>query len=157
MPDQPQHTGVQGINIIKKYEGLRLDKYQDATGKWTIGYGHLILPNELFAKRLTQEEANSLLMCDLKKTEEGIRRYVTSHLNQNQFDALVSFTFNLGVNNLKGSTLLRLINQGLFVEAAVQFLRWNKAGGQVLKGLTLRRQAEQDLFSRTTNSDPISY
>lgn len=142
----PEKTGNAGLELIKRFEGLRLDKYQDAVGKWTIGYGHLILPEERFDRALTPEEATALLQRDLLRTEQGVRRCVTVDLNPNQFDALVCFTFNLGVGNLQSSTLLRLLNQHQYLEAAEQFPRWNRAGGVVLNGLTRRREAERQLF-----------
>ncbi len=146
MPNQPINTGAAGLNLIKSFEGLRLDKYQDAIGKWTIGYGHLILPTESFTRPLTNQEAEDLLRADLGMTERGIRRLVTVDLNQNQFDGLVAFAFNVGLGNLQNSTLLRLLNQGSYDIAGDQFLRWNRAGGNVLAGLTRRREAERSLF-----------
>lgn len=146
MAEQPQSTGDAGVALIKSFEGLRLEKYRDAVGKWTIGYGHLILPNESFPRALTEAEADELLRDDLGVTERSIHRLVTVDLNQNQFDALVAFTFNLGAGNLQTSTLLKLLNQGEYAQAADQFPRWNKAGGKVLAGLTRRREAERALF-----------
>lgn len=144
--EQQRRIGQSGLNLIKEFEGLRLEKYKDAVGKWTIGYGHLILPSERFDRPLTELEAEDLLQSDLRKFEGGVIQYVAVSMNQNQFDALVSFAFNLGLANLKGSTLLRLLNHGQYTEAAEQFLRWNKAGGMALPGLTRRRAAERDLF-----------
>ncbi|MFK3666215.1 lysozyme [Ochrobactrum teleogrylli] len=146
--EQQRRIGQSGLNLIKEFEGLRLEKYKDAVGKWTIGYGHLILPSERFDLPLTGLEAEDLLQSDLRKFEGGVIQYVAVSMNQNQFDALVSFAFNLGLANLKGSTLLRLLNHGQYTEAAEQFLRWNKAGGMALPGLTRRRAAERDLFLR---------
>ncbi|KKI42469.1 muraminidase [Obesumbacterium proteus] len=146
MTNNPTVTGEAGLRLIKEFEGLRLAKYLDAVGKWTIGYGHLILPNENYDQPISLDVANALLRADLKRTEEGVKNSVTVTINQNQFDALVSFAFNLGVGNLKSSTLLRLLNEGNIFAAADQFLRWNKAGGRELPGLTRRRRAERDLF-----------
>jgi GH24 family phage-related lysozyme (muramidase) len=146
MANQPQSTGAGGLALIKSFEGLRLEKYKDAVGKWTIGYGHLILPDEKFPHAITEAEAEALLRTDLLMTERGVHKAVTVALNQNQFDALVAFTFNLGAGNLQSSTLLKLLNQGEYAQAADQFLRWNKAGGKVLAGLTRRREAERALF-----------
>lgn len=146
MANQPQHTGEAGLALIKSFEGLRLEKYKDAVGKWTIGYGHLILPNESFSHAISEADADALLRHDLEMTESGVHKLVTVDLNQNQFDALVAFTFNLGAGNLQTSTLLKLLNQGEYAQAADQFLRWNKAGGKVLAGLTRRREAERALF-----------
>lgn len=146
MAVMPEKTGAAGLALIEQFEGLRLAKYRDAVGKWTIGYGHLILPGENFDHPLTEAQAGELLQQDLRQSEQAVRRYVTVDLNQNQFDALVSFTFNLGPGSLKSSTLLRLLNQHKYPEAAEQFLRWNRAGGAVLSGLTRRRTAERALF-----------
>lgn len=151
MANQPASTGAAGLTLIKSFEGLSLEKYRDAVGKWTIGYGHLILPHENFPQALTQVEAEDLLRADLGVTERGIHRLVTVDLNQNQFDALVAFAFNVGLGNLQNSTLLRLLNQGQYQEAADQLLRWNKAGGKILAGLTRRREAERALFMTPVN------
>jgi len=143
---QHRTIGQAGLTLIKEFEGLRLEKYKDAVGKWTIGYGHLVLPSERIDRPITESEAEDLLQSDLRKFEGGVIQYVVVSMNQNQFDALVSFAFNLGLSNLRGSTLLRLLNQGKYAEAAEQFLRWNKAGGAILPGLTRRRAAERELF-----------
>jgi GH24 family phage-related lysozyme (muramidase) len=139
-------TGANGLALIKDFEGLRLEKYQDVVGKWTIGYGHLILPTESFPQPITGAQAGDLLRKDLAVSEAGVNKWVSMVLTQNQFDALVSFTFNLGVGNLQSSTLLKLLNQGQLQSAADQFLRWNKAGGKEVAGLTRRRIAERSLF-----------
>jgi GH24 family phage-related lysozyme (muramidase) len=139
-------TGAKGIALIKSFEGLSLNKYQDIVGKWTIGYGHLILPDEVFNVALTEAQAETLLRRDLAVSEKGVNQYVLVPLTQNQFDALVSFTFNLGVGNLKSSTLLRVLNAHQYQSAADEFLRWDKAGGKQVAGLTRRRAAERALF-----------
>ncbi|WP_395490139.1 lysozyme [Cedecea davisae] len=146
MANQPTATGQAGVDLIKSFEGLRLAKYKDAVGKWTIGYGHLILATEEYNRPLTEQEAENLLRADLGMTERGVCRQVSVALNQNQFDALVAFAFNVGLGNLQNSTLLRLLNQSNYSAAAEEFLRWNKAGGNVLAGLTRRREAERKLF-----------
>ncbi|CAI8944636.1 MULTISPECIES: lysozyme [Kosakonia] len=151
MANQPLSTGAAGLTLIKSFEGLSLEKYRDAVGKWTIGYGHLILPNENFPQALSKVEAEDLLRADLGMTERGVHKYVTVDLNQNQFDALVAFAFNVGLGNLQNSTLLRLLNQGQYQEAADQLPRWNKAGGKILAGLTRRRDAERALFLAPIN------
>lgn len=139
-------TGAKGLALIKDFEGLRLEKYQDVVGKWTIGYGHLILSTESFPRPITLVQADALLRQDLAVSEAGVNKWVSMALTQNQFDALVSFTFNLGVGNLQNSTLLKMLNQGQLQAAADQFLRWNKAGGKEVPGLTRRRIAERSLF-----------
>ncbi|ARD62760.1 muraminidase [Kosakonia radicincitans DSM 16656] len=151
MANQPANTGAAGLTLIKSFEGLSLEKYRDAVGKWTIGYGHLILPHENFPQALSKVEAEDLLRADLGMTERGVHRLVTVDLNQNQFDALVAFAFNVGLGNLQNSTLLRLLNQGQYQEAADQLPRWNKAGGKILAGLTRRRDAERALFMAPVN------
>lgn len=139
-------TGPNGLSLVKSFEGLRLTKYQDVVGKWTIGYGHLILPSESFPAPITESQAEALLRKDLSISEAGVSNLVKVPINQNQFDALVSFTFNLGVGNLQNSTLLKKLNAGDKQGAADEFLRWNKAGGKEVAGLTRRRAAERSLF-----------
>ncbi|RLM20985.1 muraminidase [Brenneria alni] len=146
MANIPETTGAAGITLIKHFEGLRLTKYLDTAGKPTIGYGHLILPDENFDQEITLQQAEMLLRQDLKRAEAGIHCYVDVDLNGNQFDALASFTYNLGVENLEHSTLLRLLNQGNYAACADQFLRWDKDGKQTVEGLLHRRAAERTLF-----------
>lgn len=139
-----------GLNLIKRFEGCHLEPYRDPIGLWTIGWGHLIgdgktLPIEWF-RRLTQDEADRLLEKDLEKFERGVLRLCPNNLTQHRFDALISFAFNLGLGNLQNSTLRRKHNRNDVFGAAQEFLKWNKAGGKVFRGLTLRRQAESDLY-----------
>lgn len=134
-----------GLDLIMHFEGLRLQAYQDAVGVWTIGYGHTASARR--GMRISPAEARALLMADVMRFEQGVNNWVTAPINQDQFDALVSFSLNVGVSALRNSTLLKLLNAGQMDAAAVQFLRWNKAGGKVLPGLTRRRGAEAALFS----------
>lgn len=130
------------IEKVKSFEGCRLVAYQDAAGKWTIGYGSTI--NVSAGMRITQEEANKRLEFDLETAAIGVNRLGLS-LTQGQFDALVDFAYNLGIGNLKSSTLLKKIKQKADVSAIKkEFLRWNKAGGKVLAGLTERRKWESN-------------
>ncbi|WP_043611600.1 lysozyme [Chromobacterium violaceum] len=138
-------TNAAGISLIKQFEGVRLAAYQDMVGVWTIGYGHTG-PDVKAGMTITQQQADQLLAADLEKFETGIRKAVIVPLNANQFSALVSFSYNLGLGNLRSSTLLRLLNKGDYNGAAAQFPRWNRAGGQAVPGLTRRRKAEQALF-----------
>lgn len=138
-------TSKTGINLIKQFEGTVLKVYKDAVGKDTIGVGHLIKSGESFTT-LTQQQAEDLLAKDLIQFEVGVTKAVKVPLKQNQFDALVSFSFNLGIGNLNSSTLLKKLNVGDYQGASSEFERWNKAGGVVLKGLTRRRLAEKELF-----------
>lgn len=139
----------QSLDLIKSFEGLRLEAYKDVVGVWTIGYGHTSMagpPTVKAGMKITEQEATDLLISDLKKYEEMVKRNVKVDLNENQYGALVSFTYNLGEGNLRSSTLLKKINAKDFLGASNEFIKWNKAGGQVLKGLTRRRNAEKALF-----------
>lgn len=138
-----------GINLIKQFEGCRLTAYQDSVGVWTIGYGWTQpVDGKPVAKGMviTQQKANDLLKQGVVQYENGVNSLVKVQLNQNQFDALVDFAYNLGVNALKGSTLLKKLNAGDYGGAANEFTKWNKAGGKELAGLTRRREAEKSLF-----------
>lgn len=138
-----------GLTLIKRFEGLELSAYQDSVGVWTIGYGHTSAagdPQVTPGQRITEAEAEAILRKDLRYFEDGVRDVVKVPLNSDQFSALVSFAFNLGVGALGGSTLLRKLNAGDYQGAANEFPRWVKAGGQTLLGLVKRRNAEQALF-----------
>lgn len=139
-------TNTAGISLIKQFEGVRLAAYQDMVGVLTIGYGHTG-PEVKAGMTITQQQADQLLAADLEKFETGVGQLVAVPLNANQFAALVSFSYNLGLGNLRSSTLLRLLNRGDYAGAAAQFRRWNRAGGQEVAGLARRRQAEQVLFN----------
>lgn len=132
------------IPLIKEFEGCKLKAYKCPADVWTIGYGHTYGVKE--GDEITQQEADRLLADDVNSFTAGVQRLVSSDINRNQLGALVSFAFNLGLGNLRHSTLLKLVNAGDFVGAANQFPRWNKAGGKVLPGLTRRREAEKKLF-----------
>ena len=134
----------EGISLIKKFEGCKLTAYQCSAGVWTIGYGHTKGVTE--DTKITQEEAEEMLVEELHEYESYINDFVTAPLSQNQFDALVSWVYNLGPANLKSSTLLKVLNEGKYNEVPAQIKRWNKAGGEVLQGLIRRREAEALLF-----------
>lgn len=138
------------IPIIKEFEGCKLKAYLCPANVWTIGYGHTDGVKE--GDEITQQEADRLLVSDVDLFTTGVQRLVTSDINRNQLGALVSFAFNLGLGNLRHSTLLKLVNAGDFVGAANQFPRWNKAGGKVLAGLTRRREAEKQLFLKENDA-----
>lgn len=138
-----------GISLIKQFEGLRLTAYQDSVGVWTIGYGWTqpvdgkpIRPG----MTIKEETAERLLRTGLVGYESDVSKLVKVKLTQVQFDALISFAYNLGARALSTSTLLQKLNAGDYAGAADEFPRWNKAGGKVLPGLTLRREAERALF-----------
>ena len=143
-------TSDKGLNLIKQFEGCHLKPYQDPIGLWTIGWGHLIgdgksLPIEWF-REITQDEADELLKKDLMRFERGVLRLCPLNLTQSRFDALVSFAFNLGLGSLQISTLRKKHNRGDILGATQEFVKWNKAGGKPLRGLTMRREAEQALY-----------
>ena len=137
-------TSKKGIELIKKYEGLKLKAYKCPAGVWTIGYGHT--KNVKQGDVITEVQAEILLIYDLNDFENCIKKNVRIPLTQNQFDALVSFCFNVGCGNFLKSTLLKKLNEGKIAEAAKEFLKWNKADGKELAGLTKRRQEEMELF-----------
>lgn len=134
-----------GLKLTKFFEGLRLTAYQDCVGVWTIGYGHTG-PDVHVNLTITEEEAEQLLVADAAKAAAAVSQLVTVGLNQNQFDALVDFVFNLGPGSLAKSTLLRELNAGNNSAAANQFPLWVHAGNSVVEGLVARRKAEQELF-----------
>lgn len=133
-----------GLDLIKSFEGLRLNAYQDAVGVWTIGYGHTRTAAP--GQRITLGQATALLRDDVATFERAVTRAVRVPITENQFAALVSFAYNVGSGALNSSTLLRRLNAGDVSGAADEFLRWNRAGGRVLAGLTRRRVAERALF-----------
>jgi lysozyme len=140
-------TSPKGIALIKSAEGLRLKAYPDpGTGglPWTIGYGSTsgVTRNMV----ITETKAEQMLAADLVRFEHIVERLVRVPVDQGQFDALVSFTYNVGEGNFTKSTLLRRLNAGDTAGAAEQFSRWVNAGGKVLPGLVKRRAAEQALF-----------
>ena len=140
-----------GLNLIKHYEGFYSKPYKCPANRWTIGYGHLIgdgtsLPDN-WNRHFSIGEINDLLKRDLVRFEQGVLRYITVPLNQYQFDSLVSFSFNLGIGTLQRSQVRQKINRHDFKGAALRLLKYNKAGGIALKGLTLRRQDEAKLLN----------
>lgn len=136
-----------GIALIKEFEGCKLTAYPDpGTGgePWTIGVGHTgnVFPGDV----ITQDRADALLREDLGRFEKCVNAALTVTVSQPQFDALVSFAFNLGCGAMAGSTLMRKLNAGDAAGAGTEFRHWNRAGGAVMAGLTRRREAERDLF-----------
>jgi len=149
------------INQIKQDEGVKNKPYQCPALLWTVGVGHVIDPNHAKVKLadrkqlpipagwnrvLSGEEIDDILRNDLNRFESGVLRLVKVPLTQGQFDALVSFSFNVGLGNLQNSTLRMKLNRGDYAGAAEQFLVWTKAGGKVLKGLVVRRTHEKEMF-----------
>jgi GH24 family phage-related lysozyme (muramidase) len=142
--EKNMETSENGIELIKEFEGKRQVAYQDEAGVWTIGYGHT---KDVYKGQLIIESrADKMLAEDLKVYEGIVNEQVKVPLNQNQFDALVSWTFNLGEKNLKKSTMLKKLNEGDFDSVPTEMKRWNIVAGKVSKGLINRREAEVSLF-----------
>lgn len=134
-----------GINLIKKFEGLELKAYKDSVGILTIGYGHThgVKAGDV----ITGQQADTFLREDAQVAELAVNTNVKVKLTQGQFDALVSFIFNLGAGNFVKSTLLKKLNAGDYAGAADEFGKWVNAGGKPLPGLVKRRAAEKEMFS----------
>lgn len=140
-----------GLDLIKRFEGLELKPYKCPAGIPTIGYGNTYYPSgakvKLTDPAITEIVAEALLKFLLGSYEKSVDSFCRDDINQNQFDALVSFAYNCGVNSLKSSTLLKKVNANPNDPTIkAEFLKWNKANGRVLAGLTKRRQAEADLY-----------
>lgn len=140
-----------GLDLIKKYEGLKLEPYLCPANVPTIGYGATYYLDErkvsMDDSKITELYAEELLLSMLTRYEKGVERYVQVEINQNQFDALVSFAYNLGLGALKESTLLKKVNSNPCDEnISYQFNRWTKAGGKELSGLVKRRKEEGNLY-----------
>ena len=134
----------EGLELIKKSEGLRLVSYRDSGGVYTIGWGHTQGVQRGMVINLAR--ANSYLLGDIAIFEDAINKLVTVPLTCNQFSALVSFVFNIGIGAFKRSTLLKKLNLGDYIGASEQFKRWNKDNGKVYQGLVTRRKEEMNLF-----------
>ena len=134
-----------GLNLTEQFESCRLTAYQDASGVWTIGWGHV---GQSVVEGLvwTQAQANSALSRDIQASADAVNSLVIVVLTQNEFDALVDFTYNVGIHNFATSGLLSLLNTGRFDEAAAHFDLWDHSGGKVVAGLLRRRQDETNLF-----------
>lgn len=152
----PSSVSTSGVNLVKKFEGLHkvtdsgtVRAYRCPAGKWTIGWGHT--KGVKSGMNASVEECEKMLVEDLNEAGAVVKRMVHVPLSQLQYDALVSFVFNLGAGNFKSSTLLKKLNKGLYDEVPEQIMRWNKARVdgvlQPLKGLTRRRTAEAAMFA----------
>lgn len=139
-----------GKKLIQEFEGCELEAYRDSVGVITIGYGNTFYEDGSKVKEgdvITQDRADSLLKIILLKFEVGVSNLVKKELSDNQFSALVSFAYNVGLQNLKSSTLLQMVNKKPSNKnIAVEFSKWNRAGGKILDGLKRRRKAESDLY-----------
>ncbi len=141
----PDKIGRKGIELVKHFEGFEADAYKDIVGVWTIGYGHT--GNVKVGDHVSEAEAETILANDLNRFERAVQNRVTVDLSQDQFDALVCWTFNLGEGSLQESTLLKRLNKGEHEAVPSEMARWNKAGGKVVKGLVRRRRAEGKLWA----------
>ena len=140
-----RQINIQGFKLLTSFEGCKLHSYKDSVGVWTIGYGHTghdVGPH----MTIDQVKADSLLENDISRFEVGVSDLLQIDINDNQFSALVCFSYNVGLGALKSSTLLKYVNDLMFEQAALEFPKWAKAGGKEQPGLLRRRQAEQLLF-----------
>ena len=143
-------TGKKGVLIIEQFEGFEPKMYKDAVGLPTIGYGTLIDTKEeqwLKTATITKDQAEVLLRRELGMIERNLNIMLKKAVSQNQFDAMVSFAYNLGIANLRASTLLKKVNKNP-ADSTIrdEFMKWVHAGGKVLRGLQTRRKAEADLY-----------
>jgi len=139
-----------GIDMMHHFEGCKLQAYQCSAKVWTIGWGNTYYQDKRPVKqgdKVTQEQANELFEMIMNEFSIEVRKALTKEVSENQFSALVCFAYNVGIGNLKKSTLLRKVNVNPNDETiALEFAKWNKAGGKVLNGLVRRRKAEADLY-----------
>ena len=138
------HISDEGFDLIKHFEGCELEAYKCAAGVWTIGYGHTHKVKE--GDTCSQADADRILAEDLEEFEGYVQEAVNVPLKQNEFDALVAWTYNLGPSNLRSSTMLKRLNDSRFDQIPSEMRRWNKAGGKVVNGLIRRREAGALLF-----------
>lgn len=143
-----RHITQDGLDLIKRFEGFSPTIYICPAGYPTIGYGHLVREHELdrYEQGITEQEAEDLLRRDVQGAERAVLRLIDVPLTDGQYDALVSFTFNLGAGALQRSTLRRKVNREQHVEVPKQLMRWVWAGGRKLKGLIRRREAEALIY-----------
>lgn len=139
------NISTKAINLIKDFEGFKNKPYLCQGGYKTIGYGHMLKANENL-EEITNEQAENLLESDIEIAENIVKRNIFVDLTQGQFDALVSFTFNLGSAALQRSTLRQKVNRNEHDDVPIEFMRWVYANGNILPGLVLRRRAEANLY-----------
>ena len=150
----PMTYSQDGLHLTEQFEGCKLEAYLDSVGVPTIGYGHT--HGVTLGMTCTQEQAEEWLLEDVQAAVNAVNSMVRVPLTQQEFDALVDFTFNLGSGSLQHSTLLRLLNSGDYQGAAGEFEKWDKAGGKVLAGLLRRRQAEEEMFDALVSACGLS-
>ncbi len=138
------------LALIRRFEGFRARAYRDASGVWTIGYGHTSRagpPQVRPGMRISRAQAEEILRRDVETFARAVARQVHTPLNANQFGALVSFAYNVGIGNLRRSSVLRAVNEGRLEDVPRLLMRWTRAGGKRLRGLIRRRRAEGRLFT----------
>lgn len=138
----------EGLALIKQFEGFSSVVYRCPAGIPTIGYGHVVYRPEQFSAGITQAQAEQWLRQDVQLAQQAVARLIAVPLMQGQWDALVSFVFNLGAGRLQASTLRRVVNRGEHAQVPAQLRRWVYAGGRVLPGLVRRREAEVRLYQK---------
>lgn len=141
---------MQAVEIVKEFEGFSPCSYICPGGKKTIGFGHVILPDEEFDEPLPISKAEEILFGDLHEAAKAVNDLVTTILTQSQFDALTSFVYNIGQGNFRSSTILKLLNKRDYEGASREFERWIYGGGKRLPGLIRRRERERALFVAKT-------
>jgi lysozyme len=141
-----RHATEDGLRLIRRFEGFSATPYVCPAGYLTVGYGHLVKNPDAFRQPITEDEATEILAIDVGTAERAVLRLISVPLTDGQFDALVSFAFNLGAGALQRSTLRRKVNREEHDDVPVEFLRWVWAGGRKLNGLIRRRQAESALY-----------
>lgn len=139
-------TSGAGLDLVKRFEGFSPVVYTCPAGYPTIGYGHVVTAGEAFPDGIDRQKATEILRRDIMVAERAVARLITSRITQPHFDALVSFTFNLGGGALQRSTLRRKLNRGEYDDVPAEFRKWVFAGGRKLPGLIRRRKAEAELF-----------
>ena len=145
------HLSQRGLDLIKQFEGLKLKPYLCPANIATIGFGNTYYPDgtkvKLTDPAITSQKAEELLKFLVQSYEKGVDSFCRDDINQNQFDALTSFAYNVGLGNLQKSTLIKKVNLNpADPSIRLEFMKWNKGAGKVLAGLTRRRQAEADLY-----------
>lgn len=137
-----------GLKLLAAWEGIKLRPYRDVAGLWTVGVGHLMSKQEmaLYQNGITKETALKLLAVDVREAEDCVNRNVTTGLQQYEFDALVSFTFNVGIGAFSRSTLLKKLNARDYKSVPGELMKWTRAGGRRVPGLVVRREKESRLF-----------
>ncbi|WP_273721201.1 MULTISPECIES: lysozyme [unclassified Bartonella] len=147
----------EGLALIKKWEGLRLSAYEDLVGVWAIGYGHTSAvgtPHVHKDMRITEAEAEKILCQDLQKFEYVVEQTITVPLNDEQFAALVSFSYNVGTEAFRNSTLVKKLNRGNYEAVPTELQKWTRVGGKRLRGLVNRRAAEAGLWAQGSYVSP---